>query len=219
MTAPVGLPPAAELVALARRHGPAALDAYTPAIDELTDTAGAAAWLGLSAASIYRDRNRLRPDRTPAWPPADRQFGRSPAWTYRTLVLHRLAMPGRGSAGRGRPARDRAAATPGPGPARRSARTSPAKAGTLPRLTARRLAALRHAAATATGGIPSGSGLTIRDVEALEQLGYAASIDDCGHVNANPSATARGPHRSHPHFLRITPAGRDAVQATVPAGG
>jgi hypothetical protein len=85
-----------------------------------------------------------------------------------------------------------------------------------PRLTPKRLAALRQAAGHSKGSIPVVAGLTARDEEALEQLGYAASIDDCGHVNADPDATLRAGHGSHPHFFRITPAGRAAVQAAGP---
>lgn len=87
---------------------------------------------------------------------------------------------------------------------------------TGPRLTPRRLAALQQAAAHAKGSIiPGVTGLTNRDVEALEQLGYAASIDDCGHVNTFPSADfTPSEHDCHPHFVRITPAGRAATQAS-----
>ena len=81
------------------------LDNYMPAIDELADVPTAAQWLGISPASIYRERSRRRADGAPAWPAADAKFGRSSAWKYRTLALHRAGMPGRGSAGRGRPRR------------------------------------------------------------------------------------------------------------------
>lgn len=81
-----------------------------------------------------------------------------------------------------------------------------------PRMTPRRFAALKSATSHPRGSIPAGQ-LSGRDEEALEQLGYAASIDDCGHVNNDPAQTAAGEHRSHPHFLRITGAGRQAVQA------
>jgi hypothetical protein len=88
---------------------------------------------------------------------------------------------------------------------------------TGPRLTAKRLAALRQAASHPKGSIPAAqTGLTARDEEALEQLGYAASIDDCGHINTDPAATSRSEHRSHPHFFRITAAGRAAVQTADP---
>lgn len=100
--APASLPPAATLITLARTRGPAALDAYAPAIDTLADTQTAAAWLGITPATIYRHR-RNPPPGQPRWPQPDEIYGRSPAWTYRTLILHRAAMPGRGSAGRGRP--------------------------------------------------------------------------------------------------------------------
>jgi hypothetical protein len=82
-----------------------------------------------------------------------------------------------------------------------------------PRLTPKRLAALRAAARHPKGSILAGA-LSGRDEEALEQLGYAASIDDCGHVNSDPDATSRGEHRGHPHFFRITPAGRAAIQSS-----
>lgn len=104
MNAP-DLPPAAELVQAVKDRGPAALDVYAPAIDQLADVAAAAAWLGVSRASIYRERSRTRADGAPAWPDADETAGRSGMWRYRTLVLHRASMPGKGSAGRGRPRR------------------------------------------------------------------------------------------------------------------
>lgn len=81
------------------------LDQYAPEIDELADVSAAADWLGISASSIYRERSRQRADGSAAWPAPDAKFGRSGAWRYRTLVLHRAGMPGRGSAGRGRPRR------------------------------------------------------------------------------------------------------------------
>jgi hypothetical protein len=84
-----------------------------------------------------------------------------------------------------------------------------------PRLTPKRLTALQAAAQHPKGSIPA-SRLTARDEEALEQLGYAASIDDCGHVNSDPDAASRGEHWSHPHFFRITPAGRAAAQRPQP---
>ena len=112
-TPPAGLPAADVLVAAAkeamregtREDAREALDAYAPAVDELADIAEAAAWLGISTASVYRERSRVRADGKAAWPEPDKTFGRSPAWTYRTLALYRAAMPGRGSAGRGRPRR------------------------------------------------------------------------------------------------------------------
>lgn len=101
---PAGLPSAAALIALVREKGPEALDAYAPAIDEATDVAGAAAWLHIARTTISRERSRRRPDGTTRWPKPDYPAGRSGSWRYRTLVLHRAAMPGQGSAGRGRPA-------------------------------------------------------------------------------------------------------------------
>jgi hypothetical protein len=89
------------------------------------------------------------------------------------------------------------------------------------RLTPRRLALLQRAAAHPKGSfIPTaGRAVSARDAEVLEALGYAASIDDCGHINDDPEATARSGHGSHPHFLRITPAGRAAAHAAAqPAG-
>ena len=99
---------------------------------------------------------------------------------------------------------------PAPAALRDSSRRAGGTAGRagLPRLTPRRAAALRQAAAHPRGGFPP---MTARDEEALEQLGYAASIDDCGHVNTDPAATSHSEHRGHPHFLRITPAGRAAA--------
>ena len=95
-----GLPPLAELVAAVKAHGPAALDKYAPAIDELADMPAAAAFLGIQAKSITRARERTRGDGSPDFAPPDRWFSRSPTWRYRTLVLHRAAAPGRGGSGK-----------------------------------------------------------------------------------------------------------------------
>jgi hypothetical protein len=103
-TVPPGLPGAAELIALVRAEGPAALNAYAPAIDQAVDVAGAARWTGRQPASISRDRSRRMPDGTPRWPKPDYPAGRTGSWHCRTIVLHLAALPGRGSAGRGRPA-------------------------------------------------------------------------------------------------------------------
>jgi hypothetical protein len=83
------------------------------------------------------------------------------------------------------------------------------------RLTPRRLALLQQAAAHPKGSfMPTASrAVSARDADALEALGYAASIDDCGHVNDNAKATAVSGHGGHPHFWRITAAGRAAAQA------
>lgn len=114
MGAGEGLPSCGELVEVVRealRTGGReaamrVLDGYAPAIDELADVAQAAEWIGISRASVYRERSRRRADGAAAWPEPDRTFGgRSGAWTYRTLALHRASMPGQGSAGRGRPRR------------------------------------------------------------------------------------------------------------------
>jgi len=100
---PPGLPTAAELIALVRANGPTALDAYAPAIDTLADAATIAAWLVvIKPATIYRHRTNP-PAGQPRWPDPDYTAGRSGSWTYRTVVLHRAAMTGRGTYGRGRP--------------------------------------------------------------------------------------------------------------------
>ena len=99
---PPGLPPAADLITAVRTHGPATLDTWAPAIDTLADAATAAAWLGIERDTIYRHRTNP-PAGQPLWPDPDYTAGRSGSWTYRTLVLHRAAMPGRGTYGRGSP--------------------------------------------------------------------------------------------------------------------
>jgi len=117
MGAGEGLPPCEELVAAVREALQAGadedaarvLEACAPAIDEFAGVVEAAEWLGISPASIYRERSRVRADGAAAWPEPDRVFGRSSVWKYRTLVLHRASMPGKGSAGRGRPRRNRQA--------------------------------------------------------------------------------------------------------------
>ncbi|WP_329583704.1 hypothetical protein [Streptomyces sp. NBC_01361] len=106
-----------------------------------------------------------------------------------------------------------------------------------PRLTPNRLAALRLAAAHPRGNISllvrtetDGSKVYLKapDVSALEQLGYAASLCEHGHVNTGPEPyEAR--HRGCPHLFRITQVGRDAVtdrneeageaRSRLPAGG
>jgi hypothetical protein len=108
--APPGLPSPDVLVALVREKGSSVLDAYAPAIDETVDVAAAAAWLGKKPASISRERSRRRPDGTLRLPAFDYPAGRSGSWRKRTLIEHLAAMPGRGSAGRGRPAARSAAA-------------------------------------------------------------------------------------------------------------
>jgi hypothetical protein len=86
------LPDADTLVDLIRAEGPEALDAYRPEIDRSTDAVSAAAWFGLSPASIQANRNRLRRDGSRAWPLPDENN----QWTYRALVLHRASAPGHG---------------------------------------------------------------------------------------------------------------------------
>jgi hypothetical protein len=77
-----------------------ALNQWAPAVDQMTDIAGAAAFLGRkSDHSIRRKRFRPRADGTMEWPEPDATFGRSPAWKYRTIVAHLAAAPGRGHPG------------------------------------------------------------------------------------------------------------------------
>lgn len=85
--------------------------------------------------------------------------------------------------------------------------------GLPPRLTPRRLVALRDAAVRASGSIHPML-VSEADVHALEVLGLAGFLDGCGHLLGAPDPGAE--HRSHPHLLRLTAAGRDAVHA---AGG
>jgi hypothetical protein len=77
-----------------------ALNQWAPDVDQMTDIAGAAVFLGRkSDHSIRRKRFRTGADGTPEWPPPDRVFGRSPVWTYRTIVAHLAIAPGRGHPG------------------------------------------------------------------------------------------------------------------------
>ncbi|MFJ9427875.1 hypothetical protein [Streptomyces sp. NPDC101249] len=78
-----------------------------------------------------------------------------------------------------------------------------------PRLTPKRLAALRLAAEHPKGSIDPRS-VTEADELALEELGLADSIDDCGHVQGAPDPD--GEHRGHPHFFRITKTGRTEAE-------
>ncbi|MFI7142868.1 hypothetical protein ACIBQ5_35755 [Streptomyces massasporeus] len=78
------------------------------------------------------------------------------------------------------------------------------------RLTEKRLAALRTAAEHPKGSIDART-VSKADELALEALGLAASIDDCGHVQDTDDP--EGAHRSHPHFFRITDAGRRAAES------
>lgn len=119
---PDGLPPAAQLIAEVRRvlaegylcDADAELNRYAPQIDAYADAATAAGWLTASGFritpdSIYRERLRTRSGGEPGWPAPDLTAGRSGLWTFRTIVLHRASMPGRGTPGRPRPARRREA--------------------------------------------------------------------------------------------------------------
>lgn len=101
---PPGLPAAADLIALVRARGPGALDAYAPDIDQAADVGGYADWLRVQPGTISRDRSRRLPGGTLRWPAPDYPAGRTGSWRVRTVVEHLAALPGRGSAGRGRPA-------------------------------------------------------------------------------------------------------------------
>ncbi|WP_324290274.1 RapZ C-terminal domain-containing protein [Streptomyces antarcticus] len=87
-----------------------------------------------------------------------------------------------------------------------------------PRLTPKRLKALQNAVAHPKGHIgqlieTTDAGkkiwLTAADEIALEELGYADSIDDCGHIQSTPDPG--NVHRGHPHFFSITDTGRQAA--------
>ena len=93
---PAGLPTVAELVALVREHGSAVLDQFAPDIDEMVDTATAAAWTGVQARTIHRDRARGR------WPESELPVGRSLGWSRRTLAEHLAQRTGRGAPGKPR---------------------------------------------------------------------------------------------------------------------
>ncbi|MFD4020637.1 HIT family protein [Streptomyces sindenensis] len=79
-----------------------------------------------------------------------------------------------------------------------------------PRLTRKRRAALLRAAAHPRGNIDPRT-VSKADEIALETLGFADSIDDCGHVQGAPDP--EGEHRGHPHLFRITTAGRNEIAA------
>ncbi len=114
------LPPAHDLIALVRRDGPGVLDGFKPEIDELADTSQIAAWLGIQPASIYRERQRVR-EHGPAWPSPVPLPGRSPLWTWRSVVLYRAAMPGPGNRTTG-PQRKRAGSVTVPSDSARTER-------------------------------------------------------------------------------------------------
>lgn len=79
-----------------------------------------------------------------------------------------------------------------------------------PRLTAKRRAALRTAASHPKGSFDART-VSADDIIALTDLGLADDIDDCGH--AQGSADPQNIHRGHPHFLRITDAGRTVARS------
>jgi hypothetical protein len=101
---PEGLPPA-DVAVTAARGGTRALDRFAPGIDCLADAGVVARWLGLARRSVWQAHANQRAGR-PGWlpEPAD-TAGRSGLWSYRQIAVARARMPGRGSAGRGRPAR------------------------------------------------------------------------------------------------------------------
>jgi hypothetical protein len=83
-----------------RRAASKALDAYRPEIDELVSTAEAAMFMGYkNGQTVSRMRIRTRADGSRAWAEPDAQFGQSPAWRIRTIVLHQAQAPGRGHPG------------------------------------------------------------------------------------------------------------------------
>lgn len=87
----MSLPTAAEAIAAVKDAGPTALDQWAPDIDQPADAARIAAWLGIAKTTIHRARTGDRQ----AWAEPDQWFGRSPAWTYRTIAVFR-AQPKRG---------------------------------------------------------------------------------------------------------------------------
>lgn len=82
-----------------------------------------------------------------------------------------------------------------------------------PRLTAGRLTAVRDAAVRASGTLHPML-VSAADTEALEVLGLASFLDDCGHLLGSPDPEDL--HRSHRHLLRLTDAGRARAEQ---AGG
>jgi hypothetical protein len=125
VTDPADLPPAAELIEIAREGrrlgwkyaaigagedadpailkaaaglaASASLDVYAPEIDRLINTQQAAEWLDLKPRTIYQARNDGK------WPDSDLPDSRSPFWRCRTLILFLAARPGRGAPGVSRP--------------------------------------------------------------------------------------------------------------------
>lgn len=84
---------------LRREAASRALDQWAPAVDEMTDLAGAAEFLGARLDTVKRRRWRARADGTPDWPDPDVEAGQARAWKFRTIVLHQAGTPGRGRHG------------------------------------------------------------------------------------------------------------------------
>lgn len=82
-----------------RRAASAALDKWAPAVDEMTDRDGAAAFLGISRDLVKRRMWRARADGTPDWPKPDVEAGNARTWKYRTLAVFEASRPGRGRHG------------------------------------------------------------------------------------------------------------------------
>jgi hypothetical protein len=92
------------------------LDQWAPAIDQMTDSSGAAAFMGYASGdTIRRLRRQTRADGTRGWPEPDTVFGwqqdgpslgggapraKMQAWKFRTIVLAKAEAPGRGAPGR-----------------------------------------------------------------------------------------------------------------------
>lgn len=137
MTGQPDLPDLRDLVELVRAQGPKALDQYAPEIDELANMTEAAAFLGIKPESLSRSRQKVRSDGSRYGPEPDRTFGRSPAWRYRSLVLHKVSAPGLGGSGKFRPGESGRARATGPiddaAAARKRAAARQAKQGRQPR--------------------------------------------------------------------------------------
>lgn len=86
-------------IAKRRQAADTALDRWAPAIDEMTDLAGAAEFLEARLDTLKRRRWRARADGSPDWPKPDLEPGHAKLWTFRTIVLHQAGTPGRGHHG------------------------------------------------------------------------------------------------------------------------
>ncbi|WP_332758331.1 hypothetical protein [Streptomyces sp. MT206] len=82
-----------------------------------------------------------------------------------------------------------------------------------PRLTAGRLTAVRDAAVRTSGTLHPMLA-SAADTKALEALGLAGFLAECGHLPGSPDP--ENLHRSHHHLLRLTDAGRAKAEQ---AGG